>query len=133
MEMPVCIKLLYSAHYHCHFFFPAYPTDYVRQFNGDRTGKSTLSFRECQHRECHNIAILEDHRLEGTENFFVAIEKGHGVIPRMIFTDVEAEILIEDVRGMYVLLWTLSMMCLHVPCTEALPCCRCWCYTNLVH
>ena len=75
--------------------YPEYAPDYVRQ-NG-----TMLSFRECAHRECHNITILEDPRLEDTENFFVTIEKGHGVIPRMTFTDVRAEIIIEDVTGMY--------------------------------
>ena len=70
---------------------------------------STLSFRDCHHRECHNITILEDSRLEDTENFFVTIEKGHGVIPRMTFTDVRAEIIIKDVTSMYVLLWKLCI------------------------
>ena len=81
--------------------WPEYAPDYVRQWNGDRTGKSMLSFRECYHRECHPITILEDPRLENTENFFVTIEKGHGVIPRMVFTDMRAEIIIEDVTSMY--------------------------------
>ena len=108
MEMPVSIELYSIAHYHDHLSFPAYlrrypdyAPDYVRQFNNDRTGMSTLSFRLCAPRECHNITILEDPRLEDKENFFVTIEKGHGVIPRMTFTDVRAEILIEDVTSMY--------------------------------
>ena len=107
MEMPVSIELYSITHYHSLFFpaylrrWPEYASDYVRQFINDRTGKSTLSFRECQHRGCHDIAILEDPRLEDTENFFVSIEKGHGVIPRMIFTYVRAEIIIKDVTSMY--------------------------------
>ena len=107
MEMPVSITLYSITHCHGYLFFPAYirrwpdAPDYVRQWNGDRTGLSTLSFRECEHRECHPITILEDPRLEDTENFFVTIEKGNGVIPRMIFTDVRAEIIIEDVTSMY--------------------------------
>ena len=74
---------------------PEYSPDYVRQH------RTRLNFRECHHRECHPITILEDSRLEDTENFFVIIEKGHGVIPRMTFTDIRAEIIIEDVSGMY--------------------------------
>ena len=116
MEPPVSIQLYSITQYHGYLFFPAYlrrypeyAPDYVRQFNNDRTGMSTLSFRECHHRECHPIAILEDPRFEDAENFFVTIEKGHGVIPRMTFTDVEAEIIIEDVTSMYVLLWKLIM------------------------
>ena len=108
MEMPVSIKLYSISHYHGYLFSPAYlrrypeyAPDYVRQFINDRTGMSTLSFRECEHSECHNITILEDPHLEDTENFFVTIEKGTGVIPRMNFTDVEAEIIIEDVTSMY--------------------------------
>ena len=109
MEMPVSVKLYSITHHHDHLFFPAYlrrwpdAPDYVRQFINDRTGMSTLSFKECHRRECHNITILEDPRLENTENFFVTVEKGHGVIPSpgMTFTDMRAEIIIEDVTSMY--------------------------------
>ena len=108
MAMPVSIKLYSITHYHGYLFSPAYlrrwpeyAADYVRQFINDRTGMSTLSFKECAHGECHDIKILEDARLEDTEYFSVTVHKGHGVIPRMIFTDVRAEIIIKDVTSMY--------------------------------
>ena len=71
-----------------------------------------MTFEGCAHRQCHPITILEDPRFEETENFFVTMEKGNGVIPRMTFTDVDAEIIIKDTASM--LWWQNDMLSVYM-------------------
>ena len=68
----------------------------------DYTGlvTSRLRFGRCETRQCVNIQIINDERLEDTESFNVSLEVGRGVNSRFILDPQEVSMYITDADGM---------------------------------
>ena len=58
-----------------------------------------LRFGSCQKRQCSNVTIINDDKLEGTESFNVSLEAGRGVNSRFVFDPQEVSVTITDKDG----------------------------------
>ena len=60
-------------------------------------------FDSCERRDCLNITIINDSKLEDMEYFTVSLERGDGVNSRFELADLERNVSITDMDGNTVL------------------------------